>query len=316
MVEEQIDYFQLIQSYDRELFELGNPADGNSVLFIGGIHGNEPLGIIALQDVYRVIKNYQIPIHGRIKAIQGNIAAVKAEKRYIHIDMNRVWTKENIESMESNQLGNGVSEHHEMKEVFDVIRGEIKLTQKQFYILDLHTTSAASVSFCVTNVKAECLEFVANYPFPSISGLTGYLEGTLLSYINDMGHVGLAYEAGLHRTGDSLDKHRSFIWYSLVQTGIVKVEDLPFKLDYHSHNLGRDWSTSLPKEFKIINRYKVHEGEEFEMKEGFENFQRIRKGEVLAKNKNGIIEAPCDGHIFMPLYQKSGEDGFFIVQPS
>jgi predicted deacylase len=315
MVEEKVDYFQLIQSYNREIFSIGDPKQGNTVLFLGGIHGNEPLGIIALQDVMHVIEKYQIPVYGRVKAINGNIEALKKQTRFVNTDMNRVWTEENIAKAKQKQLDTDSSELAEMQEVFDIIQNEIEETRQELFILDLHTTSSPSVSFCVTNVKSECMDFVAEYPFPSISGLTGYLDGTLLSYINDIGHIGLAYEAGMHRTDNALEKHRSFIWFSLVKTGILKEDDLPFTLEYHSHNLGRDWSTTLPKSFKIISRYTITPGENFVMEEGYDNFQRIVKGELLAKNKDGLITAPADGHIFMPLYQKVGDDGFFIVQP-
>lgn len=37
------------------------------------------------------------------------------------------------------------------------------------------------------------------------------------------------------------------------------------------------------------------------------------KGVQLASDNSGEIKAPLDGKIFMPLYQKQGNDGFFIV---
>lgn len=51
------------------------------------------------------------------------------------------------------------------------------------------------------------------------------------------------------------------------------------------------------------------------MQEGYDNFQRIKAGELLAFNDKGPIVSPYDGHVFMPLYQEEGEDGFFIVRP-
>jgi predicted deacylase len=315
MVEEKVDYFSKIKNFERELFTIGDPKDGSTVLFIGGIHGNEPVGLIALQDVYFAIQKYNIPIKGRIKAIQGNLPALKSQTRSIDVDLNRVWTRENIDKLKYKQLDTSVSEYREMSEIYRIIQAERAEASDQLIILDLHTTSAPSVSFCVTNEKPECLDFVRDYPFPGITGLTGYLEGTLLSYINEIGHIGLAYEAGMHQTDGSLEKHRSFIWASLVKVGLVNEKDLPFDLEYHNHNLGRDWSPSLPQTFKIVSRYHISEGEEFQMENGFRNFQRISEGELLAKNSKGQIKSPCNGHIFMPLYQEEGEDGFFIVEP-
>jgi hypothetical protein len=50
------------------------------------------------------------------------------------------------------------------------------------------------------------------------------------------------------------------------------------------------------------------------MKPGFVNFQNISKGEIVASNKYGKIVSPKSGKIFMPLYQKLGDEGFFVVK--
>ena len=41
---------------------------------------------------------------------------------------------------------------------------------------------------------------------------------------------------------------------------------------------------------------------------------KVKKGELIAKDKNGDIFSPANGRILMPLYQKQGEDGFFIIK--
>jgi succinylglutamate desuccinylase len=46
----------------------------------------------------------------------------------------------------------------------------------------------------------------------------------------------------------------------------------------------------------------------------YNNFDPIAKGEVLAYDKNGPIKSPYGGLILMPLYQKQGDDGFFVIQ--
>ena len=50
------------------------------------------------------------------------------------------------------------------------------------------------------------------------------------------------------------------------------------------------------------------------MKPGFVNFEKISKGEIVATNKDGEIRSPKSGYIFMPLYQKLGDEGFFVVK--
>lgn len=50
----------------------------------------------------------------------------------------------------------------------------------------------------------------------------------------------------------------------------------------------------------------------FQMEPGFRNFQPIRRGQVLAKDRSGKIEARETSLILMPLYQTLGDDGFFL----
>jgi succinylglutamate desuccinylase len=48
------------------------------------------------------------------------------------------------------------------------------------------------------------------------------------------------------------------------------------------------------------------------MNPGFENFDAVKRGQILAKNKRGAIKAVESGSILMPLYRRRGEDGFFL----
>jgi len=46
----------------------------------------------------------------------------------------------------------------------------------------------------------------------------------------------------------------------------------------------------------------------------YANFDPVTKGELLAYDRHGEIRAKFDGLILMPLYQKQGNDGFFIIK--
>jgi succinylglutamate desuccinylase len=50
------------------------------------------------------------------------------------------------------------------------------------------------------------------------------------------------------------------------------------------------------------------------MEPGFTNFQAVRRGKVLARDRTGEIKASETGLILMPLYQTLGNDGFFLVR--
>jgi succinylglutamate desuccinylase len=48
------------------------------------------------------------------------------------------------------------------------------------------------------------------------------------------------------------------------------------------------------------------------MHAGYNNFDPVRRSEVLAEDATGEVRSPESGLILMPLYQKLGEDGFFV----
>jgi succinylglutamate desuccinylase len=73
----------------------------------------------------------------------------------------------------------------------------------------------------------------------------------------------------------------------------------------------------LPAAVEICLRYHVEEGERFTMLPGFESFQPVRQGELLALGgKSGVreIRCPVGSILLMPRYQGQGADGFFLAR--
>ncbi len=286
---------------------------GNTVLFLGGIHGNEIAGIDALKSVFYQLNEINPEFSGRAVALVGNLRALKENKRYLFRDMNRIWSRDVLDDMHYDRLDVSLPEYAELTELYAIIKALIDSTTGQFFVIDLHTTSSPTIPFIVTNKNDRCGEFTNSFPMPVISGLTGFLDGTLLSYINELGHVGLAYEAGQHLNPKSALKHESFVWLTLSNTGICPTLDEEF-LEKHRLILQEELVTRT-NHFKLISRYKIKDDEAFVMNPGYGNFQKIHEGEELAYNQNGVITSPYDGFIFMPLYQPQGDDGFFIIKP-
>ena len=73
-------------------------------------------------------------------------------------------------------------------------------------------------------------------------------------------------------------------------------------------------SKGLPHVAELITIHSILPGDDFQMAPNYKNFQKVKKGEVLAHDKKGAIIAPEDSLILMPLYQNQGDDGFFLVK--
>ncbi|MFT5724638.1 MAG: hypothetical protein ACI9JN_001757 [Bacteroidia bacterium] len=307
-----IPVFNETLEVSRYLGDLGN-TDGNTVIFLGGVHGNETAGVGALNSVFRHLELINPTFKGRAVALIGNLEATRLNQRYIYKDMNRIWNRDTLDDLHYGRLDTRHTEYAELEAVYNAVKSILDAATGRVYVIDLHTTSSPTVPFIVTINADSSLKYSSAFPMPVISGLNGFLDGTLLSYINELGHVGLAYEAGQHKSTQSLVKHESFIWLCLYQTGVCPDLDPDF-IQKHYDILEEELVTRSDR-FKIISRYKIKPGEVFKMNQGYTNFQKINAGEELATNEAGAICSPYDGYIFMPLYQPQGEDGFFIIKP-
>lgn len=295
----------------RMIGHLKGKEPGPTVIFTGGVHGNEPAGIFALDKVLKEIKEQHIPLKGNFYAISGNLWALERGVRYHQEDLNRLWTSKKMEDLLTDKLEMKHEDIAQQVEIYDVLR-EILDTQKgPFYFIDLHTTSSKTTPFLTVNDSLLNRKFTTQYPVPMILGIEEYLDGPLLSYINALGYVAFGYEGGQHDALSSIASMISFIYLSLVFSGSIEQQAIDFQ---HYYQFLAKASKASQDIYEIFSRREIKTGETFRMKEGFSNFQEIQKGEVLAESDGESILAPADGKIFMPLYQSQGNDGFFLIR--
>ena len=129
----------------RLLFDHENSHADTLIISIAGIHGNEPAGIKALHNLSDYIQKHQIKLKARWVGLLGNIQALKENRRFLHEDLNRIWSEANI-SLVRQKLGKR-PELQELAEIFAIL-DEIdfsKYPKKVF--LDLHTTSGENGGF-------------------------------------------------------------------------------------------------------------------------------------------------------------------------
>jgi succinylglutamate desuccinylase len=145
-----------------------------------------------------------------------------------------------------------------------------------------------------------------------ILGLEEQIDGAVLEYVNNLGHVTVGVEAGQHRAGSSVDHHEAAVWLALAGSGAVDPADVP-DLDRHRMRLRRA-SHRAHGFMEVRHRHPIVPEDEFRMEEGFMNFQHVEQGQLLARDRNGDIHAAESGRILLPLYQGLGSDGFFIAR--
>ena len=299
----------------RIIGEYGNQNEGKLFIIFASIHGNEKAGYYALKRIFKFLEDNKVNFKGKIIGLLANMSAFELNQRFIHKDLNRQWYPSKITKLSALPFGLlNTSEDIEQKQLLDKLQVILhnQKDKQDILMLDLHTTSSVGATMTITNTNEKSIEYARLFPSPVLDKMTSIIFGTTLEYFDLLGLPGLAFEAGQHDDPESIDR----TFYALMSL-FLKLEIIDNK--YEDQFKGgieklRKYNENLPYVSEVIYHHLIDEEDEFEMKKGYVNFQKVKKGELLAKDKFGEILCPLDGLILMPLYQKKGSDGFFIVQ--
>jgi len=308
---------------ERVIGERTGRKHGPLMIILAEIHGNEPAGYFAVQELFRAIDSEYVAkpnfdFRGRVVALRGNMAAIKQNVRYVDKDLNRSWLPDVVERIkQTDDLSQLNSEEKEIKELIGIIDYYIETYEPtRVVVLDIHTTTAHGGIFTIPATNPEARRIGLSMHAPVLHGFLQGLKGTTLHYFTrknfDVDINAVCFEAGQHSCHDSPKHAISAIINCFTAIGGFYAEDIETKHDA----LLEERSRGLPLEAKLLYVHPITEEDGFRMKEDhvYNNFDPVEKGELLAHDKNGPIYSPHKGLILMPLYQKQGSDGFFIVE--
>ncbi len=302
------------------LGEFTGNKPGPLFICIAGLHGNEVAGVEAVKTVFKLLEiepyvNPSFSYQGTFLGILGNAEAYFRQKRFITKDLNRIWTPENVRRVKNMPYEQLQSEDRELRELVDLMEAKIRQHKpSRLVMLDLHTTSAYGGIFAIASDMPESIRIAVELHAPVITGMLEGITGTTLHYFvkENFGlpTVGVAFEAGQHKDQLSVNRCIAAIINCMRSIRAVRSEDVENRHDA----LLIEYSKDLPKVARLVTVHHIQPDDHFVMKPGFRNFQRVYKGQLLASDIRGPIYSPADGRILMPLYQKQGSDGFFIVR--
>jgi len=301
-----------VQGVDRVLGRIRGPQRGATLLCIGGLHGNEPAGVRALERVLAKLKPRVRRVSGEFVALAGNRAALAAGHRFMDRDLNRAWTPERIWRLRNRGEVRGESEDREQVELLDAIEEVVETARGAVYVLDLHTTSGFGGSFSTFGDTLPNREFASHIPVPMVLGLEELVEGTLLGFLASHGLVTVAFESGQHDEPMAVDRAEAGIWLAISAAGLLPDGQIPEVAEARKL-LARE-SDGLPRALEMRYRHDIQPGDGFEMAPGYENFQIVGEGRAVGRDARGDVRVGESGRILMPLYQEQGEDGFFLIR--
>lgn len=284
---------------------------GPTLLISGAVHGNEPSGIQAIKGVFEQLASSQPRMKGQLVGVIGNLKALQEGKRSIDRDLNRVCTPQIAAAIKSGRHPgfHEAEEFGELLAIIEEIEDNRDCTGVRF--MDLHTTSSHSAPYISVNKRPDNLRFANQIPLPVVSGIEDFIPGHFDHFLTLKGHLGFTLEAGQHEDPNSVVHQEAVIWLTLVAAGLIEEKEVPSYLDYL---LLLNKVSAIDTAFRVIYRHEILPEDEFVMKQGFKNFDKIRQGDLLAYSNGQPILSEWDAHIFMPLYQNQGSDGFFIVE--
>lgn len=307
----------------RVLGERTGNQHGPLLIIFAQIHGNEPAGFHATHELFEAIdaeytKNKNFDFRGKIVALQGNKRASELGVRFIDKDLNRSWIPEHVEKIKVTDNEELEAEDIEIKENLELIHHYIQDYQPtRLILLDLHTTTAHGGLFIIPAVDEESRKIALHMHAPVLHGFLNGLKGTTLHYFNteNMGiyTTSICFEAGQHNNPESIQHAVSAIISCFTAAEGFYPEDIETKHEV----LLLSNAHGLPREGNLVHVHRIKDGDDFKMRPDkvYKNFDPIQKGELIANDKNGEIYSDYTGSILMPLYQKQGDDGFFVIVP-
>ncbi|MEM9453710.1 MAG: succinylglutamate desuccinylase/aspartoacylase family protein [Myxococcota bacterium] len=284
---------------------------GRTIIALGGVHGDEPASIRAVLAVLAELRRGQPDMTGTLVGVTGNVQALAANRRFIDRDLNRGWTAQSCRRALAGPPDDNAedTEQRELLEVFGTLEIE---SPYPLVFLDLHSTSGPAAPFSIIPDVARNRELALPLPIPTVLGLEEIIDNPILGYLTDRGHMGTAVEGGQHNDPQTQARLEAVIWLSLLTMGCLRPQQLPERARYHA--LLRRAAAGLPAAVRILHRHGLGHNEHFEMEPGFDNFHRVRRGQRLARDEHGAIEAATDGLVMLPRYHSQGNDGFFLAK--
>jgi len=301
-------------TYNRVIGKCMGAVDGPTFIFIGGMHGNEYSSIRALQKVFGQLNKMGPLYQGTILGLAGNLTALERGKRFIDEDLNRIWQPDVMEWVRNQPESMlATNEQRELKQILKCIDPYLnEAGKKDVYFIDLHSFSAQEGMFVITSPSERTKNIAEYLNVPLIYGIEEELEGAAIRYVLDRQGIALAFEAGQHTDERTVYNQEAAIWMLLEARDMIERDNFKSFDRYEAYFIKE--AAKLPQNVRLVYRHTFMPGDHFKMLPGFENFQWVEEGQILAEDRHGPIRAKCDGYILMPLYQTQGTDGFFIVR--
>ncbi|MFT5200255.1 MAG: hypothetical protein ACI87O_002930 [Planctomycetota bacterium] len=296
--------------------EMDAPSQCPILICVGGLHGNEPGGVHALERVTRKLRagKDSVKLGGTLLALRGNRVALAHKKRFLSSDLNRAWDVESVARVRTQDPCLDSPTDAEVRDLLSHIDNALA-GGRTVFLLDLHSTSGGGPPFSVVLGGKPSEKLASRIGMPCVHGLSEAIQGTLTSWFAAHNGPSIVVEGGESRTEKTTRHLEAAVWSSLAVTGLLPDDHEMVK---RARQVLADATDDKPKHVRICHREAI-KAMHFRMASPndrrFKSFDFVRMNDHLADNKNGPVLATKDGYLVMPLYQNKGSEGFFLAEP-
>jgi uncharacterized protein len=266
---------------------------GPHLLLIGGVHGDEPCGTVALTRLADELSRGAVTLKcGRVTLVpMANPQAQAEGKRLVDVNLNRVLHKHENPHHYEHFIANSICDHIEKVDA----------------VLDLHAVTASSPPFTFLDWDTPAgRAWIAALGVPF--ALTGWDElyppdsgsSSTSSYAHGLGKTAVALECGQKTDPAAADVAYTMARVSLAHFGLTEA---------YAHT---------PQKSQALRMTKVVWKEQAgELLGEFENFSPVKADQPLARLADGTtLTADADGYIIMPKATAViGEEWYYLAVP-
>jgi predicted deacylase len=229
-IKQALEFFEKRNNIDLAYaIEIDTKKPGKHVVITGAVHGSEVAGVMASIDTIKRIEKGELELlSGKVTFILANPEAFKVEKRFLDINMNRMFLEENLNSNKTPRIKDsdpleGVSMP---SEPYELTRArEIMLyleTQEIDMVLDIHTFSVSHLEMLVysdskmTDEVAEISDIPNHFIVKEELG-----QGYLVEYFTKKGIFSFTMECGNYKDPRTNERAHKAIINTLEEYGLL-----------------------------------------------------------------------------------------------